>query len=66
LRKEFVERFEDELDETSLGRAVRRLLDEFSGLRVEIDVAPETPVKKNEVFSIMSNKLITTNEPGQN
>jgi hypothetical protein len=66
LRKEFVERFEDELDETSLGRAVRGLLDEFSGLRVEIDVAPETPEKKNEVFSIMSNKLITTNEPGQN
>jgi hypothetical protein len=48
LRKEFVERFEDELDETSLGRAVRRLLDEFSGLRVEIDVAPETPVKEGD------------------
>ena len=43
LSEKFVEGLEDELDEASLGRRVRRLLRELPGLRVEVDVAPETP-----------------------
>lgn len=42
LGKDFIQWLKNELDETSLGRAVRRFFRKLSGLAVEVNIAPET------------------------
>ena len=43
MRKQFIKRFQDKLDKTSLSGTVRRFLRELPGLGVEVDVTPESP-----------------------
>ena len=59
LSEKFVEGLKDELDEASLGRRVRRLLRELPRLRVEVDVAPQTPGRWKGAFESQSSLLLT-------
>ncbi len=60
--QKFVERLEDELDEAPLGRGVRRLLRKLPGLRMEVDVAPETSEK--ELILVLTFLSLTTGGHG--